>query len=84
MTHSHSGDIVKKLTEEGYRLTPQRLMTISAIEQSDGHISAWESAEDVPSALSQALALAGGKDLVCLAGSLFIVGEAIEASKILP
>jgi dihydrofolate synthase/folylpolyglutamate synthase len=41
-------------------------------------------AEDVPSALSQALALAGEKDLVCLAGSLFIVGEAIEASKILP
>ena len=42
MTHSHSGDIVKKLTEKGYRLTPQRLMTISAIEQSDGHISAEE------------------------------------------
>jgi dihydrofolate synthase/folylpolyglutamate synthase len=41
-------------------------------------------AEDVPSALSQALALAGEKDLVCLAGSLFIVGEAIEAAKILP
>jgi len=28
--------------------------------------------------------MAGGKDLVCLAGSLFIVGEAIEASQILP
>jgi dihydrofolate synthase/folylpolyglutamate synthase len=42
-------------------------------------------AEDVPSALSQVLALAGEKDLVCLAGSLFIVGEAIEAAaKILP
>jgi dihydrofolate synthase/folylpolyglutamate synthase len=41
-------------------------------------------AEDVPAALSQALAMAGGKDLVCLAGSLFIVGEAIEASQILP
>jgi Fur family ferric uptake transcriptional regulator len=38
----HSGDIVKKLTEQGYRLTPQRLMTISAIEKSDGHISADE------------------------------------------
>ena len=42
MTHSHSGDIVKKLTEQGYRLTPQRLMTIAAIEYSDGHISAEE------------------------------------------
>jgi dihydrofolate synthase/folylpolyglutamate synthase len=42
-------------------------------------------AEDVPAALSQALSLAGEKDLVCLAGSLFIVGEAIEAAaKILP
>jgi Fur family ferric uptake transcriptional regulator len=36
------GDIVKKLTEHGYRLTPQRLMIISAIEDSDGHISAEE------------------------------------------
>ncbi|MQY67540.1 MAG: transcriptional repressor, partial [Dehalococcoidia bacterium] len=39
---SHSGDIVKKLAEQGYRLTPQRLMTIAAIEHSDGHISAEE------------------------------------------
>jgi len=37
-------------------------------------------AEDVPSALSQALAMAGEKELVCLAGSLFIVGEALEAA----
>jgi dihydrofolate synthase/folylpolyglutamate synthase len=35
-------------------------------------------AEDVPSALSRALALAGGKDLICIAGSLFIVAEAME------
>jgi dihydrofolate synthase/folylpolyglutamate synthase len=35
-------------------------------------------AEDVPSALSRALALAGGRDLVCVAGSLFIVAEAME------
>jgi dihydrofolate synthase/folylpolyglutamate synthase len=35
-------------------------------------------AEDVPSALSQALALAGDKDLLCVAGSLFVVGEAME------
>jgi len=33
---------------------------------------------DVPSALSQALALAREKDLVCVAGSLFVVGEAME------
>jgi dihydrofolate synthase/folylpolyglutamate synthase len=35
---------------------------------------------DVPSALSQALTLAGEKDLVCVAGSLFVVAEAIEAA----
>ena len=40
-------------------------------------------AEDVPSALSRALALAGEKDLVCAAGSLFIVAEAMEASQTL-
>jgi dihydrofolate synthase/folylpolyglutamate synthase len=41
-------------------------------------------AEDVSSALSRALALAGAKDLVCVAGSLFVVGEAMEqAAKIL-
>jgi len=39
---SYSGDIVRKLTEQGYRLTPQRVMIVSAIENSDGHISAEE------------------------------------------
>ncbi|GAH51618.1 unnamed protein product, partial [marine sediment metagenome] len=39
---NHSGEIVKKLAEHGYRLTPQRLMIVSAIEDSDGHISAEE------------------------------------------
>jgi Fur family ferric uptake transcriptional regulator len=38
----HSGDIVRKLSEKGYRLTPQRIMIVSAIENSDGHISAEE------------------------------------------
>ena len=35
-------------------------------------------AEDVPTALAQALSIAGVRDLVCVAGSLFVVGEAIE------
>ena len=33
---------VNKLSEKGYRLTPQRLMILSAIENSDDHISAEE------------------------------------------
>ena len=37
-----------------------------------------QAVEDVPSALSRALALAGGKDLICIAGSLFVVAEAME------
>jgi len=36
------GDIINKLSEHGYRLTPQRMMVLSAIENSDNHISAEE------------------------------------------
>jgi len=35
-------DIISKLAEQGYRLTPQRLMILQAIESSDDHISAEE------------------------------------------
>jgi len=35
-------EIATKLSERGYRLTPQRLMILSAIENSDDHISAEE------------------------------------------
>jgi len=37
-----SGSIVSKLSEQGYRLTPQRMMVLSAIENSGNHISAEE------------------------------------------
>ncbi len=40
MNHGH--EIAGKLSERGYRLTPQRLMVLSAIENSDDHISAEE------------------------------------------
>ena len=36
------GDINSKLSEQGYRLTPQRMMVLAAIESSDDHISAEE------------------------------------------
>ena len=36
------GDIISKLSEQGYRLTPQRMMVLSAIENSENHISAEE------------------------------------------
>ena len=34
--------IIGELSEQGYRLTPQRLMILSAIEDTDSHISAEE------------------------------------------
>jgi len=43
--HGHKHDtsgITERLSEKGYRLTPQRLMILSAIESSHEHISAEE------------------------------------------
>jgi Fur family ferric uptake transcriptional regulator len=41
--HPHGADrITERLREKGYRLTPQRLMILQAIESSDEHISAEE------------------------------------------
>ena len=39
---NNPGGIGSKLSELGYRLTPQRMMILSAIENSDDHISAEE------------------------------------------
>ena len=38
---------------------------------------------NVPEALSQAVTMAGDKDLICVAGSLFVIAEAIEQAKML-
>ncbi len=35
-------DMSSRLSELGYRLTPQRLMVVQAVEGADGHISAEE------------------------------------------
>jgi len=42
-----------------------------------------QAVDDVPSALSLSLALAGKGDLICVTGSLFVVAEAIEQATIL-
>jgi len=39
---SQSGNMTSRLAEQGYRLTPQRLLILAAIENSDDHISAEE------------------------------------------
>jgi len=41
-----------------------------------------QAVEAVSEALSLALAQAGAGDLICIAGSLFVVGEAIEQADI--
>ncbi|GAF93290.1 unnamed protein product, partial [marine sediment metagenome] len=35
-------DMSSRLSELGYRLTPQRLMVVQAVEEADSHISAEE------------------------------------------
>ena len=37
-----TGEIIDRLSEQGYRLTPQRMMVLSAIENARNHISAEE------------------------------------------
>ncbi len=37
-----TSDIIASLSEKGYRMTPQRMMVLAAIENSDHHISAEE------------------------------------------
>lgn len=37
-----SGEILSKLTAQGYRITPQRMMILDAVENAEDHISAEE------------------------------------------
>lgn len=46
-------DIAALLREKGFRLTPQRLMIVSALEKSEGHISAEEIYAQVCSSFPQ-------------------------------
>lgn len=39
---AQTGDIISKLSQKGYRLTPQRMMILEAVEATDDHISAEE------------------------------------------
>ena len=47
---SHHQEIIEALQQIGYRLTPQRMMILEAIADSDGHLSAEEIHETVRSA----------------------------------
>jgi Fur family ferric uptake transcriptional regulator len=39
---SKTGDLLSKLTQQGYRITPQRMMILEVVENADNHISAEE------------------------------------------
>ena len=59
-------------------MPPQRI-----VDEFRKHGVEAQAAETVSEALSLALAQAGAEDLVCVAGSLFVVAEAIEQAKAL-
>lgn len=44
---THLQDIASRLSQKGYRMTPQRLMILEAIEGASGHISAEEIYRDI-------------------------------------
>jgi Fur family ferric uptake transcriptional regulator len=47
---SHHHEVVEALQQIGYRLTPQRMMILEAIAESEGHVSAEQIHETVRSA----------------------------------
>jgi Fur family ferric uptake transcriptional regulator len=44
---THVKDIASRLSQKGYRMTPQRLMILEAIEGASGHVSAEEIYQDI-------------------------------------
>ena len=57
---------------------PRAMATAPIMTEFSKHGVEAQSVETVPEALSLALSLAGEKDFICVTGSLFVVGEAIE------
>jgi dihydrofolate synthase/folylpolyglutamate synthase len=59
-------------------LHPRSMDAVPIVAELGRHGVEAQVADDIAAALSLALAQAGEKDLVCVAGSLFVVAEAIE------
>lgn len=57
---------------------PRPMATAAIVAEFTKHGVESQVVDNVPSALTEALALAGDRDLICVAGSLFVVAEAIE------
>ena len=59
---------------------PRAMATETIVAEFRKHGVEARSMETVPEALSLVLAMAGERDFICVTGSLFVVGEAIEQS----
>lgn len=57
---------------------PRAMATAPIVAEFSGHGVEAQETDDIATALSLALTLAGEKDLICVTGSLFVVAEAIE------
>jgi len=57
---------------------PRAMVPLPIAAEFTSHGAEVQVVEDIPTALTLALGMAGARDLVCVAGSLFVVGEAIE------
>ncbi|MFC1902815.1 bifunctional folylpolyglutamate synthase/dihydrofolate synthase [Chloroflexota bacterium] len=61
---------------------PRAAEQLTVVDEFARHGVAVQVVDDVPSALSVSLALAGERDLICVTGSLFVAAEAIEQASI--
>lgn len=57
---------------------PRAMAPLLIVAEFTKHGTEVQVAEDIPTALILAMGMAKARDLVCVAGSLFVVGEAIE------
>ena len=62
---------------------PRAMATAPIVAEFGRHGVVAQTAEDISSALPLSLRLAGEKDLICVTGSLFVVGGAMEQAKAL-
>jgi len=64
-----------------HSIHPRAMPTASVVAEFSRHGVVARATEDISIALPLALTLAGGKDLICVTGSLFVVAGAIEQAK---
>jgi len=66
-----------------HSIHPRAMATAPIVAEFSRHGVEAQATDDISAALRLALTLAGGKDLICVTGSLFVVAGAIEQAKAL-